>query len=128
MIRLFSIIWFLIGSFLLIKGLYLIQGATTLEWASVLIAISLFVGLIKGRLILAKAGKRAAIRLSHPTPIWKLYSRRDIILIVCMIALGILMRAFHVPHLIRGPILVAVGFALFQGAIAALRVRDKIIN
>ncbi len=134
--------WFFIGLFLLIKGLNLIvlgarQGESAAcipffaslaggreEAALLLIAISLFIGFMKGRYVLRKSAKRIAERiLSFPSPIkmTEVYSARYCLLILLMVGLGIGLRWFSVPRDIHGAIDVAVGGALISGALFYFR-------
>jgi len=127
-IQIFGITWLFVGISLLTLGTRLTCREIPLEWASLLMGSSLLLGLLKGQTVLKKVALRAARRLSvAPAPFWRIYSRRDILLILLMMGLGMLLRVLHTPSYIRGPILVAVGFALFQGGLFMIR-RSSQVN
>jgi hypothetical protein len=137
-------VWMIIGVFLLNLGLQLMmQGAKgeafSLEgysplfvWLStlfsgfenaiiVLIILSIVVGFFKGRFVLRKVAARTHQRLQafeNPTSIANVYTKANYAVIIGMMMLGMAMRYFNIPNDIRGPIDIAVGTALMQGAIA----------
>jgi hypothetical protein len=138
-------LWLVIGLFLMIKGLHLlilaahpIQIVKTpvilphlaarlggeQEGVLVLIAIGLFVGLIKGRFVLVKSVKRVVQRLySLPSPIriQEMYSWSYLLLIAGMVGLGVGIRLIALPADIHGLIDVAIGSALINGAMIYFR-------
>jgi hypothetical protein len=124
-----GIIWFAVGAVLLRTGLLLLatNSARSPEGLVLLMALALAVGFAKGRFILSRSARRAQARLQAlgPAPLWRLYGRRDFMLIGSMMLLGMLMRAFHVPGDIRGFILTAVGAGLINGAVIAIRRGDR---
>ncbi len=133
-------LWFLIGAFLLCKGLqyitaaifqteslcYRMQGifGSAQRGATALIAIGLFVGFLKGRFVLVKTVRRVVNRIAAlPLPIRlkDAYSRSYWILIGSMMALGMSFRFLPMPIDLRGTIDVAIGSALINGAMLYFR-------
>ncbi|MBS0654205.1 MAG: hypothetical protein JSR46_00365 [Verrucomicrobia bacterium] len=144
-------VWLVIGVFLLNLGLQLvvqgIQGealalqnySSFFTWlaslsrgyenaAIALIAISIMVGFLKGRLVLGKVAMRTQNRLQaleNPTSLTNLYTKANFLIIAMMMGFGMLMRYFNVPNDIRGPIDIAVGTALIQGSVAYFTLTQK---
>lgn len=135
-----GILWLLIGSFLLQKGLHwisvsLLQPDSLLtRWQGVfgtreqagtaLIGFSLLIGFCKGRFVLSKTVRRVVARLASlkaPIRFREAYAPSYWILIGSMIALGMLFRFLPLPSEIRGAIDIAIGSALIQGAILYFR-------
>lgn len=133
-------VWFVIGAFLLYKGLHLIaEGAfqphslshrmkdlvgSPQKGATILIAIGLFGGFFKGRFVLVKTVRRVVARIaSLPLPIRlkDAYSLSYWILIGSMVALGVSFRFLPIPIDLRGMIDVAIGSALINGAMLYFR-------
>lgn len=138
-------IWFFIGSFLLYKGLNFLSQAVVLpdsfcsrfeepgHVATVLIAVGLIVGFLKGRFVLSKTVKRIVTRISAlPLPIRfkDVYPKSYWILIGSMVALGMTLRFLPISIEVRGTIDVAIGSALVNGAMlyfrAILRAEEKL--
>jgi hypothetical protein len=134
--------WLAIGILLMIKGLkFLTQAMTLIEtppllkWAAqmagsvsqgalALICISLFIGFIKGRMILSKTVQRIVLRLenqSSPIEISNAYDRKYLVLLGAMMSLGMLFRFLPIGLDIRGSIDVAIGSALINGAMLYFR-------
>lgn len=133
-------IWLLVGSLLLYKGLVLISDAVLTpnsfcsrlqgtfgspqKAGTVLIALALVVGFLKGRFILSKTVKRVSLRItSLPLPIRfkSVYAPSYWILIGGMMGLGMTMRFLPIPVDVRGFVDVAVGAALMNGAMLYFR-------
>ena len=133
-------LWFFIGVMLLYKGLKFITEAvfsndslcfglsktfgSSEKAATVLIAIALLVGFIKGRFVLAKTVKRVVMRivkLSEPVRFKDAYSPAYWVVIAFMMTLGMSMKYLPIPIDIRGMIDVAVGSALIIGALLYFR-------
>jgi hypothetical protein len=138
-----GIVWLVVGSLLLRKGIFLISTAA-MEGADpsspyplfhglmvlvgdsakvvlALLSVAILIGYAKGRLILMRAGERIISRIASlraPISIFRLYGRRDCLMMLSMMGLGMVMRFLEVPIEIRGFILVAVGTALIQGSLA----------
>jgi len=133
-------IWLFVGMMLLYKGLSLIaEGASRSsslcssmaslfgspqQAGTALIACGLFIGFLKGRLVLSKTVKRVAYRiLSLPLPIRfsSVYAPSYWILIGSMVGLGLTLRFLPIPIDLRGLIDTAVGSALINGAMLYFR-------
>jgi len=138
-------VWMLVGIFLLQLGLNLILGAT--EEASilstrplmqffhgflgsyqqagiVLVALSLYIGFLKGKHVLRKTAEKNIknlVQYPNPTSLSKVYGVKYCMLLAAMVALGMLIKYAGLPHDIRGFIDVAVGAALIQGAVCYFR-------
>lgn len=140
-IKLCSAIWFVVGSFLLWKGLFLLAGnLQLLEMKSLpilrfvarytrdleqsvmtLIAAGLLLGFIKGRLALKRVVKRTTDRMRERVALRDLFARRDFILIGFMMLLGMSMRFLPIPIDVRGFVDVVVGSGLINGAMLFVR-------
>ena len=135
-----ALTWLAIGSLLLYKGLKLIaEGILTIHSLSFklgpvfggieqagtfLIVLGLLIGLVKGRLVLAKTARRLALRisgLSYPVRWFEVYPVSYLFLIGFMILLGISLRFLPIAIDIRGMIDVAIGSALIHGAVCYRR-------
>lgn len=134
--------WLAVGSLLMVKGLkWITQAITTSEGASLiqglaslagtthqgglfLICIALFIGFIKGRMILSKTVQRVVLRLRSqeaPIPLSHAYDRRYVLLLSSMMLLGLLFRFLPIGLDIRGAMDVAIGSALMHGAMLYFR-------
>lgn len=128
-IALSGVTWFVIGTFLLYKGLRLINEAIHQDdlshrAANAFIGIGLLVGFFKGRFVLVKTVRRVVSRItSLPLPIQfkDAYSPSYWILIASMMALGMIFRFLPIATEIRGTIDIAIGSALINGALLYLR-------
>ncbi len=129
-------IWAAAGALLLYKGIQCIKGCLDLlytpspllkglyHYASgkenallLLIIAGLFLGLIKGRIILAKSATRitkSILAQAEPIPLRRLYPLRYYLIIALMIGMGLCARLL--PLDIRALIDVTIGSALIQGA------------
>ena len=135
-----GVIWLLVGAFLLQFGLKLLlepaHGPLPFmefirqfthegdEAIVLIIAIALLVGFLKGRHVLRKAAERGIQHICtfpNPTSLFSIYSKRYCLLLLFMIALGMSMKYFNVPHDIRGAIDIAVGSALINGSFSYFR-------
>ena len=90
------------------------------EAATAIIAAALFVGYLKGRFVLSKTVKRVVdgiARLSLPIHFYQVYSKKYLLLIGSMIALGVLLKFLPIFVEVRGFVDVAVGTALIQGSL-----------
>lgn len=84
-----------------------------------LVMIALVVGFAKGKFILAKSAQKGVERIQqmpNPSPITKIYNARYYILLGGMMGLGMIIKVLGVPNDIRGPIDLAIGFALLNGS------------
>ncbi len=138
-----ALIWFGAGSMLLLKGLYLLiessQAPLFQQWiiaklspiaggneqaALVLVSIGLFIGFIKGRLVLERSAKRVVESLSllgEKAKLKDLFTVRYLFLIALMMLLGRMMTWLQIDHALRGTIDVAVGSALIHGSMYLFR-------
>ncbi len=140
-----GLIWLVGGAFMLPAGLKLLvlpiqTGELPLDYsfmswlsaytggvqntAFLLLALSLFVGYLKGQKVLAKSVHRIAARLAalpKPISILKMYSLGYFLLIGSMVAMGTLVKWLNVPGDVRGMVDVAIGCALIQGAFLTFR-------
>lgn len=132
-----GMVWFAVGVLLILKGInFHWMGLQNIHFTmfdylgiqlsfGILFLICVCFGLLKAWLVLKKAATRnLAYYLSFSTaePIFRLYQRKDLILIFSMILLGRLMRWLSLPFLLQGMILETVGCALFFGSFYYFRV------
>lgn len=85
----------------------------------ILFFICACLGLLKTWFVLKKAALRNLLyyfSFTSAQPIFRLYQRKDLILIFSMILLGRLMRWLSLPSLVQGMILETVGCALIFGS------------
>lgn len=129
-------IWMVVGVFLLTKGFSLLLhpllgqkplllpyinsfGVRAEQASLVLVTLGLFIGFLKGRLILAKTAAKVIKRilgLPNPCSLFSIYARSYLILLSSMILLGISMKWFSIPYDIKGVVDVAIGSALTNGS------------
>jgi hypothetical protein len=137
-IALSGITWMGIGSLLLTKGFSFILipsslgagGALFLPKLSslvgsaqqaslLLVCVAIFVGFLKGRLVLSRSANRIISRilaLPNPCSILSIYPRSYLILLASMMALGMGLKWIPIPYDLRGFIDIAVGSALINGS------------
>ena len=134
--------WLGIGAYLMVKGLkWITLAMTALEtprligWLSgiagtvqqgtlVLICVSLLVGFIKGRMVLAKTVRRIVARLraqEAPIRFSQAYDRKYYMILGLMMGLGLLFRFLPIAFDVRGAIDVTIGSALINGAMLYFR-------
>lgn len=133
-----GLVWMIVGCYLMPLGFkLLLEGsggplidllAPYLGGASqvslLLVALGLFVGYMKGRHVLQKAAVKGIARiqsLPNPSSLAKIYNAKYYLLLGGMVALGMSIKWFGVPHDIRGAIDVAIGAALIQGSMVYIR-------
>ena len=120
-IALSGMIWAVIGTMLLYKGLSFlsqIDHAQATWW----IGAGLIIGFVKGRLVLSKTVARMCAHIEAlPMPIQMatVYPKSYWLLLAGMMGLGFLMR--FIPTEFRGCVDVAVGSALVNGAMLYFR-------
>lgn len=134
-----GLVWFVIGLFLLFKGINLFVMTLFFPDVSVsflgvadrfvpkreyaVFAFALLagiVGFLKGRFVLAKTVHRVVARIlsfSSPVLLRKAYSGKYLLLLGSMCLLGVLLKWAPLPMDVRGFLDVAVGSALINGAI-----------
>jgi len=135
--------WFFIGIMLLTKGLGLAVTSSQLDQAStvflpmiaklagdwqqgalLLIISAVFVGFLKGRMVLTKSAKRVITRVASfkgRIPLTQIYAAKYYILIAGMMLLGFSFRFFNCPVDIRAFVDIAVGSALMNGSMIYFR-------
>lgn len=122
-----GLFWFAIGIFLLNKGLrFIAEGVanSSSQAGMALIAVALFIGFLKGRIVLAKTVKRLVSRilaLQAPIRFADVYPRSYFLLIAGMVGLGALLRFLPISIEARGFVDVAIGSALINGAMLYFR-------
>lgn len=92
--------------------------------ACIVVSLCIFLGYLKGRLILSKSVKRQVNRIiSYPTPvsIFHIYSPGYYVLILSMMGLGMAIRYLPISIDTRGAIDLAIGSALINGAMHYFR-------
>ncbi|OGN63431.1 MAG: hypothetical protein A3E80_04260 [Chlamydiae bacterium RIFCSPHIGHO2_12_FULL_49_9] len=127
-IALSGFLWFSIGGSLLYKGLKFISQGPSQETGTMLIALGLAIGFLKGRFVLSKTVARVSNRIAAlPLPIRfrDAFSKSYWILIGSMMALGILFRFLPIPIEVRGLIDVAIGSALINGSMLYFRASKR---
>lgn len=132
--------WFIIGIFLMYKGLRFVAEAQmdpeslSFRWnhsigsanqaSNWIIFFALIVGFAKGRFVFVKTVNRVVSRirsLSLPIRFSQVYTKSYWILIGSMMMLGMLFRFLPIPIDIRGFVDVAIGSALMNGAMLYFR-------
>lgn len=136
-----GVIWLCVGVFLLQLGLSLLmtaveQGYHPLlrflqgplggqqEAAIAIIAVALYLGILKGKHVLAKTAHRVVANIRkqpNPTAIQNAYGVRYCLLLAIMVALGISIKYFGIPNDIRGAIDTTIGVALIHGSLSYFR-------
>ncbi len=94
------------------------------QTVAILVAISLFIGFMKGRYVLKKSVKRTVNRIRSfpdPTSLGNIFAPSYYILIAVMMMLGMGIRFFGAPDDIRGLVDVAIGAALIDGGVSYFR-------
>jgi hypothetical protein len=152
LVRLASLIWFIVGIFLFSMGLYYFHLGTTLlptlaydgsfsilrllsffdkiqTASSMALIIALAIGFAKGRFVLKKTVMRQMARikaLPEKSSLLNIYSPPLYAIIGCMMLLGMSLKYFPIFFDTRGFIDVAVGFALMNGAFHYIQMLPKI--
>jgi hypothetical protein len=127
LLKISGAVWLGVGMMLLNLGAHFLMeiGPTGNEWPILgLIILSVMIGQVKGRTVLAKVAARSSARLeaiSHKTTLMDLYTKKDLIVVGLMMLLGMSMKSFSLPAAVRGFIDVAVGTGLIQGALCYFR-------
>ncbi|MES2345101.1 MAG: hypothetical protein V4494_04095 [Chlamydiota bacterium] len=134
-----GLLWLGIGVMLLVKGLHFVVHADTgclvlknltaylgnRDQAIVfLVALGLFAGLLKGRLVLLKAVKKAVNRIASlpmPVKVSQIYDKRYYILMAMMMGMGMMLNVLNIPEDVRGSVDIAIGSALMNGAMGFFR-------
>ncbi|MCH9631284.1 MAG: hypothetical protein S4CHLAM37_13060 [Chlamydiia bacterium] len=142
-------VWLLVGLFLLYKGLfYTVVSKLTYATGSfplinlmtkvtkdpevailILVFLALILGLVKGRIALAKSAKRTVKRLliiPAPLSLKDLFPISYVALVLGMMLLGMSLKIFKMPFDIRGFIDIAVGSGLINGAVVYFKLLGAI--
>ena len=137
-------IWMAVGISLLSLGLgFMLEGTHSLrlsdfpllsilspymggteEAALLIIAISLFIGYLKGRYVLGKSANQGVERIltfTNPTHLKNIYNAKYYILLAAMVTMGVSIKYLGIPKDVRGMIDVIVGAALINGAMFYFR-------
>jgi hypothetical protein len=112
-----GLLWIAAGASLLYRGLQLLSATRDPQKGTLLMALALVIGFLKGRYVLSKSAARISKHiLSLPLPFrWtNIYPKSYWLLLSSMFFFAFLLR--FVPVEWRGTIDVAIGFALLQGA------------
>jgi uncharacterized membrane protein len=96
-------VWGLVGLFLIVRGAGMYQAALETQNASqtavaISIAISVIIGVAKGRFVLSKTARRNKSRIEsieEPLKVHHVYAKSFYFLIAGMILLGVSMRTFN---------------------------------
>ena len=146
-----GLIWLSVGFMLMYKGLFfIIDGATSLVFgqraaysliqkliyftgnyeqaALIEIALAIFVGFLKSKMIFRKTVNRFVTRvrsLKAPIPFTKVYTFPYLLILAFMALLGVSMKYLPIPIDVRGFIDIAVGAALINGAMMYFRSASK---
>ncbi len=107
-----AILWCLIGSMLIFRGLSWLIDVARL-W---IIAPAVMIGTIKSLLILDKAAKKGIhriLKMADGTCLGAVYSVKTWLLVLCMIGAGMLLRHSSLPGELLGGLYVAIGWSLF---------------
>lgn len=126
--------WALVGLGLLIKGGTLFYAGRTMSEIDpnagsfgmaegIGLVIALAIGFAKGNFVLPKIARKNIARieqLPEESPLYMTFSLKSWLLIASMMLIGMIIRVLGAPNLVRGVILVAVGFALTLGSRAYL--------
>ncbi|MFY7842439.1 MAG: hypothetical protein ACOVOR_00245 [Rhabdochlamydiaceae bacterium] len=138
-----GLVWFILGFYLLIKGIRLVlEGALLakvnlplisslkpffpepIQGALFIVCIGLLIGFIKGRFVLSKTVNRVMSRIhsfDDTVNMWKMYDSRYLILLLSMFLIGMLMKVIPVPQDILALIDISVGSALINGFLIYFR-------
>ncbi len=106
-----ALLWTVIGGLLLYRGIGHLLSTEEM-W---LVIPGLAVGTLKSYVILDRSALRGLERIrnfSGNTCLGAVYSWKTWLVVLAMMAFGILLRNLSLPHLIVGPLCVAIGWAL----------------
>ncbi len=151
LLRAAGLLWLIVGLFLLTRGIDLVVAdvdaiplhlivdkgmspffswlsgklGTSTEASLAYIIGALFIGMMKARTVFRKIVQRNVERIrtlkDTKLPFFHAFPKKDYLIMVSMMLLGVLMKAFGVYEDIRGFILIAVGAALIQGSMIYFR-------
>jgi hypothetical protein len=121
-------IWGLVGLFLIIRGAVMYQDALNTQNATqtalmISIAVSIIVGVAKGRFVLSKTARRNKSRIENidgPLKIHHVYAKSFYFLIAGMILLGVSLRTFNEylgGYVVVAAIYCGIGLALMVSSL-----------
>ena len=121
-------IWGLVGLFLMIRGVMMYQVAWETQNATqtalmIAIAVSIIVGVAKGRFVLSKTARRNKSRIENiegPLKVHHVYAKSFYFLIAGMILLGVSLRTFNEylgGYVVVGAIYCGIGLALMVSSL-----------
>ena len=121
-------VWALVGLFLMIRGAAMYQTALDTQNASqtalgISIAISVILGIIKGRFVLSKTARRNKSRidrLEQPLKVHHVYAKSFYFMIAGMILLGVTLRTFNEylgGYVVVAAIYCGIGLALMVSSL-----------
>ncbi len=121
-------IWGLVGLFLVIRGAIMYQTALDTQNATqtalmISIAISIIIGVAKGRFVLSKTARRNKSRIESiegPLKVHHVYAKSFYFLIAGMIALGVTLRTFNEylgGYVVVAAIYCGIGLALMVSSL-----------
>lgn len=111
------------GGFSLVSSLTA-SGVSPEVIALSLLSTCLFIGYLKGKMVLSKSVRRQVERIlkkPSPVPLHEIYGRGYYFLLGGMILLGVSMRFLPITYDTRGAIDIAIGAALINGALQYFR-------
>lgn len=144
-VTLSGFIWFLMGTYLLYKGIYLIANGRVIEGSlcyklqgikdinaeqasTILLLLGLSIGSLKGIFVLSKTVKRVTDRiysLKLPIRFSQVYPITYWALIGLMMLFGMGLKQIPISMDLKGLIDVAIGSALMQGAMIYFRIARR---
>ncbi len=120
-------IWVVGGIVLSIRGVnFMIDSPEHANTALIagLAVLALAVGYGKGKFVLSKTSAKNIERIeqfTEPKKPIQVYSVRSWVMITLMVGISVALNVFQVANIIRGPINLAVGFALMISSLAYLK-------
>lgn len=133
-LKLAFFLWAAVGTGLLITGGIFLFGNRSMSTIDanpssvgmtevVCLVIALAIGFGKGNFVLPKIARKNIARIEQlpaESPFYMTFSVKSWMLILSMMLIGTVIRLMGAPHIVRGTIYVAVGFALALGSRAYL--------
>jgi len=132
LLKISGLIWLAVGLLLLLKGVYYLSQCTMglgdsdgsmkakILFLAIWVAIALCAGFFKARYVLMRSVKRATKRLlalKGPVSLRHLYDWKGWVLLLGMMLIGMAFRLTSIPAQWRGVVDIAIGSALFHGAL-----------
>lgn len=118
-----AVLWSVIGTLLITKGLYRLSQIS--EGQFLIVASGIVIGSLKSFIVLDKSARRGISRieeLEDGTCLGAVYSKKTWLLVVCMMCLGVFLRGSSIPQDILCFIYVTIGWSLlFSSRLAWLK-------